>query len=99
PPASSPLFPYTTLFRSRGLGSVAASAQDAQWHRLDRPDSSASRARRFSQKDLQPEKVPNFFRVDRSSLAFPGRGNQANQDSAQQDRKSTRLNYSHEWIS
>src|SRR5438105_9024237 len=65
PPPRSPLFPYTTLFRSKSIAS------------------SPVRSRRSR---TSPGASPRWRRSSRS--VAPG-----------EDRKSTRLNSSHEWIS
>src|SRR5437762_10032631 len=44
-PPSSPLFPYTTLFRSRGQRGVAPRAGHDRWHRPPHRETPASRRR------------------------------------------------------
>src|SRR2546422_7671198 len=75
-PPRSTLFPYTTLFRSRGVGAPR-----------DRP--------------VHADAAPGEHRLPRSAR---GLGEQAGEAVAQragrrQDRKSTRLNSSHGYIS
>src|SRR5207247_9239166 len=81
PPPRSPLFPYTTLFRSESPSRNSRRPPD----RLSRRSSAVSRnGRRCGWRDRR------IFR----ELCARGKP-----DSWVLDRKSTRLNSSHEWIS
>src|SRR5207247_11041973 len=73
-PLTPPLFPYTTLFRSR----VGRLRRGGGWH-AGRSVASPAQRRRRPHRD--------------------GRGQQVRGAVAIEDRKSTRLNSSHEWIS
>src|SRR5438105_12483895 len=74
-PPSSPLFPYTTLFRSDDIH-AADNASAAILHVIAR-------------------KLPHT----RLLLILTARSNELRTVAAPRDRKSTRLNSSHEWIS
>src|SRR5947209_9275677 len=91
-PAISPLFPYTTLFRSH--------APDAARH--DPQHGGPARGRRLAERiGLAPAEPRYAF--PRPSLHLnaltAGRGIQGRAHAAGQDRKSTRLNSSHANIS
>src|SRR3712207_8477397 len=82
-PPRSTLFPYTTLFRSRGPCRAGARPQRAETRRgLERRRTSAGRDRRRSARGG----------ADRRRLFLPARARFL-------DRKSTRLNSSHANIS
>src|SRR2546427_2072073 len=82
-PPRSTLFPYTTLFRSRGRGTDQAfRRQQSQERTLVTCDSSC---------------VPSHDRADR--LAGDGERLEQDTRLGRQDRKSTRLNSSHSQIS
>src|SRR2546422_6092125 len=77
-PPRSTLFPYTTLFRSLGSGSIRPIATDDCLFRVDR---------RFHAHNAAP--LPRSQCATGSKLELRAR----------QDRKSTRLNSSHGYIS
>src|SRR5207244_11747410 len=80
PPPRSPLFPYTTLFRSRVPDSVRIRPFPGSRRRRDSESSrDARRGRRRRRQDRAPR--------------HPARG------AGRADRKSTRLNSSHQIIS
>src|SRR5438105_5615103 len=87
PPASSSLFPYTTLFRSGATAKVArlaAAAAAAGRH------GARCRSETRGMADLDSRLVPAI-----ATLAEARTGSRESRS----DRKSTRLNSSHEWIS
>src|SRR5262245_64986594 len=86
PPLSSPLFPYTTLFRSERLGRPQGSAGD-----LDQPLKAGIPLSSMSALGQKP----TFLSVNSMSALPP----KADICSALADRKSTRLNSSHLGIS
>src|SRR3712207_7040880 len=87
-PPRSPLFPYTTLFRSRrhDFRAVLRTGRRAQSMDPIRPREAATRAAARVGADIH---VGSLVRGDRCDSELPG----------QQDRKSTRLNSSHANIS
>src|SRR5207244_13626057 len=99
PPPGSPLFPYTTLFRSvagraapaqprlRGLEPLAGTAQDA------RPERRILHGCGVCSRQREPEQAalpPHALDADPTPVLL---------DDALADRKSTRLNSSHQIIS
>src|SRR5207244_13190063 len=98
-PPPLPLFPYTTLFRSRRVGADAASQSEAL--RIPRPGSTRSQGFRQAGAGLgsdrraqspQPVSRVASFGVDAA------RGPSARAAGVTTDRKSTRLNSSHQII-
>src|SRR5207247_10098099 len=93
PSTNSPLFPYTTLFRSRD---AAVSLDDAVGTR-PRPKCRGRRSahpqegRVLRSADHQRDRTVEFRAHQSGSIARNA--------GVQRDRKSTRLNSSHEWIS
>src|SRR5438105_12708683 len=83
PPPDSPLFPYTTLFRSRAGRARREVLEVAERRRHD-----VQGARHFT--------TPPATAGVRSSPPIAARSGAR---AWPQDRKSTRLNSSHEWIS
>src|SRR5207247_10161776 len=82
PPPRSPLFPYTTLFRSRGrIPGFLQTLQEAK----------AVQARHIEVR--QDHVGRKFAHLLESFISVAGG------DGDHADRKSTRLNSSHEWIS
>src|SRR5207249_10761581 len=88
-PPSSPLFPYTTLFRSKKGGprnGRTTSERSRRWHQQARPSSPW----RGSRREHHPRRRRRIYdRRGRRALEHGGAG----------DRKSTRLNSSHVSIS
>src|SRR5207247_10041615 len=96
-PASSPLFPYTTLFRSKaGLGGDGLRGVDRT--PASEPDEPVLVRRR-------PHRLPDHRRRRVRPDAVEPAGHRelelapALARDEERDRKSTRLNSSHEWIS
>src|SRR5207247_7084163 len=95
-PPRPPRFPYTTLFRSRVARVMSrASARRSRWRRPSNSASSMSGAPpRLDELDdlirrrARPEDTGHTHRLQ---LRHVGLGDE--------DRKSTRLNSSHEWTS
>src|SRR5207244_12689299 len=97
PPSRPPLFPYTTLFRSRGL--LVDDPVRSVGHALDRE---------VGDEALQPVEVPGEERAialapdheRRDGQREPrGLAAEASRGDSLGDRKSTRLNSSHQIIS
>src|SRR2546430_12995762 len=84
-PPRSTLFPYTTLFRSRGGGGAPDASGDRGVRRGRRGRSRVGRA------DLRRGRAARRGRADARRAAGVGQGTA--------DRKSTRLNSSHSQIS
>src|SRR5207247_11082302 len=94
PPPTPTLFPYTTLFRSRNLVS------DQMIHVLGRPQVvlRARQERTHTDVHHEPALDPVHY-LSRQRLLGLVRRVDLLPHPAAQDRKSTRLNSSHEWIS
>src|SRR5207244_6242783 len=92
-PSMSTLFPYTTLFRSRDPAPAGA-------RRADRIDRRRRRGHCLVGGDLpgDPDPGARGARADRRAQAF-GIALQAAVGGTARDRKSTRLNSSHQIIS
>src|SRR2546428_5104549 len=86
-PPRSTLFPYTPLFRSRVDRAVVLSLSTAEHRRVDVPGDLRSRRRDDAADDLDAARIEQLR--DREDVN-PG---------SIQDRKSTRLNSSHDQIS
>src|SRR5438067_9420970 len=84
-PPSSTLFPYTTLFRSRGAGAVALAGRPA-------PQGATARGAAGEDRGVT---AGGCARAAGNARGLPARVRQA----ARGDRKSTRLNSSHVSIS
>src|SRR5438105_7684244 len=85
-PPTTTLFPYTTLFRSlRGLGAAASRAAHAARHPAD--------------QDRERRQRRGLHSRHRDVLALPDADALHAAGACRADRKSTRLNSSHEWIS
>src|SRR5690606_41657251 len=93
-PPSSPLFPYTTLFRSLALGEalLALTRDPALRHRIGEAN------RRRVRAVYSHEAMVEAHRALLLELAQTGRG-AGSQARSRRDRKSTRLNSSHVKIS
>src|SRR5207247_9425239 len=87
PPPHPPLFPYTTLFRSRPAG------------RRGRLDDRAKVTRAFSTQRVSGGPRCSGARRDPSGREREGAAERPRLCHRDRDRKSTRLNSSHEWIS
>src|SRR5207247_11159043 len=96
-PSTSPFFPYTTLFRSRDQRDLL------RRHQLLRVLLGLGGLALVVPEDhLDPPAEHAAFRVDlvdRHLDRLPVRSGERRADAAERDRKSTRLNSSHEWIS
>src|SRR5207247_3781229 len=94
PPRTS-LLPYTTLFRSNGkwwdTGSYSATARVQRFQVLQDPDNPI-----VVPYGRTPQLTLSTLRQDIAGFDF---GSSAEFVEFSQDRKSTRLNSSHEWIS
>src|SRR5207247_8178870 len=91
-PTSLALFPYTTLFRSRGRAEDRSRSSESPFLSdgvIRQKDARPSRRHVGGVTDLQAQSLPPL----RQHLDLQG------QVALQGDRKSTRLNSSHEWIS
>src|SRR5207248_9413306 len=92
-PPSSPLFPYTTLFRSCRMNAADRICADLE-RRVGRPGVPAGDGR------FTWVRSPCLGQCDRAPAAFvQTSGPDAHDWSMTQDRKSTRLNSSHRTIS
>src|SRR5206468_5229050 len=89
PPPPSPLFPYTTLFRSHPALHAGAPERADDRPRLQFPPGQAD-ARRRARVLPHPEARSGDARA---------RGEGSGRASPERDRKSTRLNSSHDQIS
>src|SRR5207247_9033653 len=90
PPPSPNLFPYTTLFRSRRRDHhdrVDLGTRVRRTHDLQRGEGRRNQSRKISRAAARADEHPR--QQHRSWLDTLSR----------RDRKSTRLNSSHEWIS
>src|SRR5258708_31477427 len=86
-PPRSTLFPYTTLFRSRGF---------QLWLNLPAKE----KMRPAAYRDIKAEEIPAFSQESISVRVIAGKsGNLFRLDIPVRDRKSTRLNSSHQIIS
>src|SRR5687768_18079302 len=92
-PPRSTLFPYTTLFRSDGRADLV----DATLTEVD--VESGHRIATFARRFDVPSPVSRRPRRQLSSAEAPARGAREVQDRVDRDRKSTRLNSSHGYIS
>src|SRR5688572_31931380 len=86
-PPRSPLFPYTTLFRSEIIKAIHSLSPDAA-------DATAAVARRV--RDRNPSALELYSRAVANNL---GRLPRLARLATESDRKSTRLNSSHSQIS
>src|SRR5207247_10047550 len=98
-PPSSTLFPYSTLFRSDeefSLGRLAREAGVSEFHfcRLFKKTTGFAPSRYFIR--MRMEKARRLLRETTKSVIEVGLD--VGYSSPSQDRKSTRLNSSHEWI-
>src|SRR5207247_11166355 len=94
PPAAA-LFPYTTLFRSTALDAIGKDLGPSRWDVGDvrrRVDAQRSKVRVASEQ-LTADRVVDVVACLASAHA------RVTVDAGAPDRKSTRLNSSHEWIS
>src|SRR5207247_9110254 len=89
PPLTATLFPYTTLFRSAHRALAARRTGYRGGTRGARPDPARPTAARSAARRDRDARVS--VRRRRSTRRAGGAG--------RRDRKSTRLNSSHEWIS
>src|SRR2546422_10248757 len=95
-PPRSTLFPYTTLFRSRAReGQRGARDRRESAARPDREAGDVARASRI--QDI--EHVAVYRQADRQRAARRGAAREGEAPPGAQDRKSTRLNSSHGYIS
>src|SRR5699024_11534368 len=83
-PSSSPLLPYTTLFRSRNPGCLHPDGGRVPRHAADQSAAGAA-----ADRSAQPPQAGGHRRPDRAHRV----------DEYDRDRKSTRLNSSHVSIS
>src|SRR2546427_9400926 len=90
-PPRSTLFPYTTLFRSRIVQSLAAVGMQPGQLIAQAFGGIAEKAERIGQLNVSPELL--------QSLMGAGAGHAAAVADPEPDRKSTRLNSSHSQIS
>src|SRR5262245_64320704 len=92
-PASSPLFPYTTLFRSCGAGN-AANCRASLWAAIDAAGKQLAAAQGTDptrwRADANAERITFVPGLLKTTLRYTNRP---------RDRKSTRLNSSHLGIS
>src|SRR5207247_3600122 len=97
-PASS-LFPYSTLFRSgvRAVGARRAREPRERDRELDARgrENDLARSPHDGVGPLERRPVGELDRDDEVALVL--RRNEARRDGPEPDRKSTRLNSSHEW--
>src|SRR5207247_8790774 len=97
-PARSTLFPYTTLFRSRELY-LRRGATSVYGGRADGQRRGGCRSPPRRGHDERREAVSRVRRCRRvSAPSGRGRGPETRPPGGGGDRKSTRLNSSHEWI-
>src|SRR5207247_10569201 len=92
-PLDSTLFPYTTLFRSRKWTGVATDLGVRTEPKLHPHFCAASC--RYCEREHQS--CQRCYKSDAEYSTFRNRGNA--RVTGLKDRKSTRLNSSHEWIS
>src|SRR5207247_11148739 len=92
-PSGSALFPYTTLFRSGAARALRLSGGLSTGE-----DPGSLDARRVAGL-LRADRVRLVLRVVRDGLVVGWSGAASPDTPHQIDRKSTRLNSSHEWIS
>src|SRR5690606_40701295 len=93
PPSRSTLFPYTTLFRSPGVGRYAARGDASIRQRFDQRNERKVRHFQAAEEFVYGHGMTNVFGVDHAE-ALGG-----DTVAEQADRKSTRLNSSHVKIS
>src|SRR5207247_11139106 len=95
PPSPSTLFPYTTLFRSLRLGPLRCESHSgmSDLRRESVPRNRRSRAMQQASAHRSPDRLiwspSESYHIPHRTLLR----------AASEDRKSTRLNSSHEWIS
>src|SRR5207247_9865951 len=95
PSSTSTLFPYTTLFRSISLAAWLA----CRFQSSARSTNCPSRAERWLSKVAEAELVRyRLATAEKAALMFDPPNDMVG-PMPQGDRKSTRLNSSHEWIS
>src|SRR5207247_10684209 len=97
PRHSSPVFPYTTLFRSTGI-SHAAFRRAADVARDDKRRDGGTEFAAQSQHRIDARRASPQAEVGHDQIGVAG-SVAARSQHRFEDRKSTRLNSSHEWIS
>src|SRR5207247_6040542 len=90
-------FPYTTLFRSYEERAEISRQPEVEWDPIKRKTvTKKDEHGNVIYRDLTDRRVQNLWDIPRIG---PTSGERVNFDTQKPDRKSTRLNSSHEWIS